>query len=34
VTIPSIGSLIHARKDPIRYSKHNFVPDLDLPPVK
>jgi catalase-peroxidase len=33
VTVPSVGSLIRARKDPIRYSKHNFVPDLELPPV-
>jgi hypothetical protein len=33
VTIPSSASLVRARKDPIRYSKHNFVPDLELPPV-
>jgi hypothetical protein len=34
VTAPVLGSLIKARRDPIRYSKHNFVPDLELPPVK
>jgi hypothetical protein len=34
VTAPSLGPLIKARRDPIRYSKHNFVPDLELPPVK
>ena len=33
VTIPAIGSLIHAKKDPIRYSKRNFLPDFELPPV-
>ena len=33
VTIPSTAPLIRARKDPIRYSKHNFVPDLELPPI-
>ena len=33
VTIPSSASLVRTRKDPIRYSKHNFVPDLELPPA-
>ena len=34
VTIPSSAPLLRVRKDPIRYAKHNFVPDLELPPVK
>jgi hypothetical protein len=34
VTIPSSAPLIRARKDPIRFSKHNVVPDFELPPVK
>ena len=34
VTHPPTAPLVRARKDPIRYSKHNFVPDLELPPVK
>ena len=33
VTIPSTAPLIRARKDRIRYTKHNFVPDLELPPI-
>jgi hypothetical protein len=33
VTIPQTAPLVRVRKDPIRYSKHNFVPDLELPPV-
>jgi len=33
VTLPSSKPLIRARKDPIRYSKHNYVPDLELPPI-
>jgi len=33
VTLPLSKPLIRARKDPIRYSKHNFVPDLELPPI-
>jgi hypothetical protein len=33
VTIPSTAPLIRARKDPIRYARHNFVPDLELPPI-
>ena len=33
VTIPSTAPRIRTRKDPIRYSKHNFVPDFELPPI-
>ena len=33
VTLPSSKPLVRARKDPIRYAKHNFVPDLELPPI-
>jgi len=33
VTLPSSAPLIRARKDPIRFSKHNVVPDLELPPI-
>ena len=28
------GPRVPVRKDRIRFTKHNFVPDLELPPVK
>ena len=27
------GRLVRARHDRIRFTKHNLVPDLELPPV-